>query len=83
MCSAKTNLWVCVSPSCGFAACGRDVAGHAEAHSKQKGHNVCMNATTGVIWCYACDAEVMEKDLAPQGYNVSRGRRRKREARHC
>ncbi len=29
-----------------------------------------MNVSTGEIWCYACDAEVVEPDRAPHEYKV-------------
>jgi len=29
-----------------------------------------MNISTGVIWCYVCDTEVIERERAPNEYKV-------------
>lgn len=46
---------------------------HAFAHAKATMHFVVMNRTTSMIWCYACDSEVLESDVLPDEYNARLG----------
>lgn len=68
-----TDLWGCLT--CGHSGCGQGAGFgmHAFAHAKATMHFVVMNRTTSMIWCYACDSEVLESDVLPDEYNARLG----------
>lgn len=64
------SLLVCVAngqqqSGCGQVACGRTSKGHMLKHyermneKKQQGHSLCINTSSGMVWCYTCDRELM------------------------
>ncbi|KAJ0119012.1 ubiquitin carboxyl-terminal hydrolase 14 [Diaporthe amygdali] len=73
-CDLKENLWLCLQ--CGALGCGRAQFGgvgghsHALAHSKESGHGVAVKLGsisaegTADIYCYACDDERVDENLA-------------------
>lgn len=73
-CDLKENLWLCLQ--CGALGCGRAQFGgvgghsHALAHSKESGHGVAVKLGsisaegTADIYCYACDDERIDENLA-------------------
>eukprot|EP00794_Sanderia_malayensis_P000416 gene416-1052_t len=51
---------VCVCLACGYQGCSRQCdKEHAHSHFQhQSSHTVCINTTTWVVWCYACDKDL-------------------------
>ncbi|XP_065057569.1 ubiquitin carboxyl-terminal hydrolase 16-like isoform X2 [Rhopilema esculentum] len=51
---------ICICLKCGFQGCSRNSQNrHAHCHFQQQAsHTICINTTTWVIWCYACDKEL-------------------------
>jgi len=73
----RAELWLCVTPSCGYLSCGRRAKGHAEQHfansrrdSAAAPHRLCMNVASGALYCYECNENVAEIDSAPNDYKV-------------
>lgn len=63
------HLWACLGANCTFIGCGRDQNKHLMAHynlAKKRNmgeeHCVCINLRTKMVWCYACDEEVIDTD---------------------
>ena len=85
MCDLKENLWMCLQ--CGNLGCGRaqhgGVAGngHGLKHTELASHAVAVKLGsitpegTADIYCYACDEERVDPELAPHlahwGINIS------------
>jgi ubiquitin C-terminal hydrolase len=61
-CSKRGEVWICLSKDCGFTGCGRLENAHMLAHGQQSQHNIAMNLKSTMIWCYACDDEVVVSD---------------------
>lgn len=69
-CDVSLNCWMCVT--CGEIGCPRKEAGgnqHAILHYMMSGHSVVLKlgtvtATTGDLYCYACDNEVRDEQFA-------------------
>ena len=73
-CDLKENLWLCLK--CGNLGCGRAQFGgvggnsHALAHSDETSHGVAVKLGsitpegTADIYCYSCDEERVDEDLA-------------------
>ena len=73
-CALTSNLWLCLT--CGALGCGRAYAdgsggnGHAVAHWKATQHPVVVKMGTisaegtADVFCYACDATVVDPELA-------------------
>lgn len=53
------NVWICLHPKCEGIYCGRKFDQHSIHHFQEKHHAVCFNISTNVIWCHACDDEVL------------------------
>lgn len=61
------DLWMCLHPSCHQLRCGRNSNKHALTHyTKEESHAVCLNVGTQMIWCFACDDEIVG-DLDARG----------------
>ncbi|XP_052809914.1 ubiquitin carboxyl-terminal hydrolase 45-like isoform X2 [Mya arenaria] len=58
--SLDPSLWVCLQ--CGHQGCGRmSVEKHALKHyetPRSSQHNIVINTTNWLVWCYDCDGEV-------------------------
>jgi len=66
-------LWACLGPNCTVIGCGRDQNRHLLAHcltAKKRGlheeHCVSINLRDQMIWCYACDSEVIDTDYSQE-----------------
>lgn len=68
-----TDIWGCLT--CGHSGCGQSsgLGMHAFAHAKATMHFVVMNRATSMIWCYACDSELLESDVLREEYNALLG----------
>eukprot|EP01116_Phalansterium_solitarium_P005627 TRINITY_DN1744_c0_g1_i1.p1 TRINITY_DN1744_c0_g1~~TRINITY_DN1744_c0_g1_i1.p1 ORF type:complete len:901 (+),score=200.55 TRINITY_DN1744_c0_g1_i1:82-2784(+) len=58
-------LWACLEENCYFLGCGRKQGQHLLKHSEASApgtHCVCVNLHSGVLWCYACDSEVVDDE---------------------
>ena len=57
-CGTADHPWACLG--CGAVRCGRFAQGHALEHGKLNGHAVAVDVREGRLWCYRCDADVLE-----------------------
>ena len=64
-CGTAEHPWVCLA--CGEVRCGRFAKGHALEHGKAEGHAVAMDVREGRLWCYRCDADVLDTFAAAPG----------------
>mmetsp|Transcript_3430 Transcript_3430/g.5190 ORF Transcript_3430/g.5190 Transcript_3430/m.5190 type:complete len:915 (-) Transcript_3430:35-2779(-) len=61
--SKSTDLRACLH--CDFIGCGQQAKGHAQQHADEKAnvndpHVLWINLQSRVVWCYACNDEVMD-----------------------
>jgi len=60
-CEAK-EVWVCLE--CLQLGCGRSHKKHALHHyTNNPAHAVCLNMSSTMVWCYACDDELVSDKL--------------------
>jgi ubiquitin carboxyl-terminal hydrolase 20/33 len=58
--SSPGEVWICVG--CGYNGCGRLDRAHMLLHSKiDESHSVCINTKSMMMWCYACDDEIIKE----------------------
>jgi len=61
-CRETEDLWACLGHEmeCRFVGCGRQMKAHGLAHFEDKRHPLSIGIDNKMIWCYACDAEIID-----------------------
>eukprot|EP00397_Hematodinium_sp_SG-2012_P008846 GEMP01008915.1.p1 GENE.GEMP01008915.1~~GEMP01008915.1.p1 ORF type:complete len:960 (+),score=182.31 GEMP01008915.1:144-3023(+) len=62
-CWLSENLWACFGDSeeCQFIGCGENAKAHAQRHSEEKGHPLCIGIDSKMLWCNKCVAEIQDE----------------------
>lgn len=59
-CPSTLENWICLE--CGVIRCGRYANAHATAHSEASGHCTVISLADLSVWCYHCQAYVVNRD---------------------